>query len=214
MLKKYGLESCDVVDTPMVKRSKLDDDPQGTQVDPTRYRSMAKPTEKHLIAVKQVFRYLKGTINMGLSYLKDTRFDLTPFADSGHASCQDTRRSTSGSAQFLGEKLVSWSSKKQKCTIISTTKVEYVSLSSCCAQILCMRSQLTYYGFKFNKILLYCDSKSVIALSCNTVPHLRMKHIVLCYHFIKDQVENEVVKLYFVKTAYQLEDIFTKALEK
>ncbi|GKB26111.1 hypothetical protein Tco_0865512 [Tanacetum coccineum] len=93
---------------------------------------------------------------------KDTGFNLTAFADADHAGCQDTRRNTSRSAQFLGEKLVSWSSKKQKCTAISTTKAEYISLSCYCAQILWMRSQLTNYGFNFNKIPLYSDSKSVI----------------------------------------------------
>ncbi|GJW70058.1 retrovirus-related pol polyprotein from transposon TNT 1-94 [Tanacetum coccineum] len=98
MLAKYGLKSCDAVNTPMVERSKLDEEPQGTEVDHTRYRSMDKLIEKHLTAVKRVFWYLKGTINMGLWYLKDTRFDLTAFADTDHAGCQDTRRSTSGSA--------------------------------------------------------------------------------------------------------------------
>ncbi|GJS78272.1 retrovirus-related pol polyprotein from transposon TNT 1-94 [Tanacetum coccineum] len=84
-----------------------------------------KPTKKHLAAVKRVFRYLKGTLNMGLWYPKDTGFNLTAFADADHAGCQDLRKSTSGSAQFLGEKLVSWSSKKQNCTAISTTEAEY-----------------------------------------------------------------------------------------
>ncbi|GKA37043.1 hypothetical protein Tco_0723608, partial [Tanacetum coccineum] len=119
-----------------------------------------------------------------------------------------------GSAQFLGEKLVSWSSKKQKCTAISTTEAAYVSLSGCCAQILWMRSQFTDYGFDYNKIPLYCDSRSAIALSCNSVQHSRTKHIAVRCHFFKEQVKNEIVELYFVKTAYQLADIFTKALAR
>nr|GEU31202.1 uncharacterized mitochondrial protein AtMg00810-like [Tanacetum cinerariifolium] len=102
---------------------------------------------------------------------------LTAYADADHAGCQDTRRNTSGSAQFLGDKLVSWSSKKQKSIAISSTKAEYIALSGCCAQILWMRSQLTDYGFQFNKIPLYCDNKSVIALCCNNVQHSRAKHI-------------------------------------
>ncbi|GJZ54704.1 retrovirus-related pol polyprotein from transposon TNT 1-94 [Tanacetum coccineum] len=85
---------------------------------------------------------------------------------------------------------------------------------SCCAQILWMRSQLTDYGFDYNKIPLYCDSQSTIALSCNTVQHPRTKHIAVRYHFIKKKVKNEIVELYFVKTTYQLEDIFTKALAR
>ncbi|GJX62354.1 hypothetical protein Tco_0295254 [Tanacetum coccineum] len=91
--------------------------------------------------------------------------------------CQDTRRSTSGSMQLLGDRLVSWSSKRQKSVVISCTEAEYIALSGCCAQILWMRSQLTDYGFGFNKIPMYCDNKSAIALCCNNVQHSRYKHI-------------------------------------
>ncbi|GJX32743.1 retrovirus-related pol polyprotein from transposon TNT 1-94 [Tanacetum coccineum] len=111
-----------------------------------------KPTKKHLNAVKRIFRYLKGTINMGLWYSKDTDMSLTTYSDVDHVGCQDTRCSTLRSAQFLGDKLVSRSSKKQKSTANSSTKAEYIALSGCCAQILQMRSQLTDYGFTFNKI--------------------------------------------------------------
>nr|GEW80747.1 copia protein [Tanacetum cinerariifolium]GEY10807.1 copia protein [Tanacetum cinerariifolium] len=175
---------------------------------------LAKPTEKHLQAIKWIFRYLKGTINMGLCYSKDTSISLTAYADADHVGYQDTRRSTSGSAQFIDDKLVSWSSKKQKCTAISSTKAEYIALSSCCAQILWMHSQLTDYGFQFNKIHMYCDNKSVIALSCNNVQHSRAKHTNIPYHFIKEQVENRFVELYFVQIEYQLADIFTKPLPR
>ncbi|GKB96882.1 hypothetical protein Tco_0983019 [Tanacetum coccineum] len=151
---------------------------------------------------------------MGLWYPKDAGFELTAFADVDHVGCQDTRRSTSRSAQFLEEKLVSWSLKKQKCTVISTTEAEYISLSGCCAQILWMRSHLTDYGFDFNKILMYCDSQIAIVVSCNSVQHSRTKYIAIRYHFIKEHVENEVVELYLVKTAYELADLFTKALAR
>nr|GEZ12981.1 uncharacterized mitochondrial protein AtMg00810-like [Tanacetum cinerariifolium] len=112
---------------------------------------------------------LLGTINMGLWYSKDTDMSLTAYADANHAGCQDIRRSTSGSAQFSGEKLVTWSSKKQKSTAISSTEAEYIALFGCCSQILWMRSQLTDYGFQFNKIPLYCGDKSAIALCSNNV---------------------------------------------
>ncbi|GKF73832.1 retrovirus-related pol polyprotein from transposon TNT 1-94, partial [Tanacetum coccineum] len=95
---------------------------------------------------------------------------MTAYADADHAGCQDTRCSTSGSARFLGDKLVSWSSKKQKCTAISN------------------------YGFQFNKIPLYRNNKSVIALCCNNVQHSRAKYIDVRYHFIKEQVENGIVE--------------------
>ncbi|GJT44224.1 copia protein [Tanacetum coccineum] len=134
--------------------------------------------------------------------------------DAYHMGCQDTRRSTSESAQFLGDKLVSWSSKKQKYTAISSIEAEYITLCGCCAQILWMRSQLIDYGFQFNKIPLYCDNKSAIALCCNNVQHSRAKHIDVRYHFIKEQVENGIVELYFVRIEYQLDDIFTKPLPR
>ncbi|GJY73823.1 retrovirus-related pol polyprotein from transposon TNT 1-94 [Tanacetum coccineum] len=153
----YGLEQCDAVDIPMVGQSKLDEDPNGTLVDP-RYRGMVGS-----------LMYLTAS-HPDLVFV-DTGFSLKAFADADHAGCQDSRKSTSGSAQFLGEKLISWSSKKQKCTAISTTKAEYISLSGCCAQILWMWSQLTDYGFDYNKIPLYSDLKSAIALSCNTMQH-------------------------------------------
>ncbi|GKB50388.1 retrovirus-related pol polyprotein from transposon TNT 1-94 [Tanacetum coccineum] len=153
---------CDPVDIPMVDRIKLDEVPLGIR------HCLPK---KHLEALKRVFRYLKGTINWGLWYPKDTAMALTAYADANHAGCLETRRSTSRSAQFLGDKLVSWSSKKQKSTTISTIEVGYIAMSGCCAQILWMRSHLTDYGFAFNNIPLYCDNRSVIALCCNNVQH-------------------------------------------
>nr|GEY56415.1 retrotransposon protein, putative, unclassified [Tanacetum cinerariifolium] len=175
-LKKalYGLKqaprACDPVDTPIVEKSKLDEDPQGKAVDPTHYRGMV------------------GT----LMYLTAGRPNLT------FAVCI----------------LVSWSSKRQKSAVISSTEAEYIALSSCCAQVLWMRSQLTDYGLGFNKIPMYCDNKSAIALCYNNIQHSRSKHIDIRFHFIKEQVENGVVELYFVNTEYQLANIFTKAFGK
>ncbi|GKF43403.1 hypothetical protein Tco_0129955, partial [Tanacetum coccineum] len=101
-----------------------------------------------------------GTVNMGLWYTKDSSFGLTGFLDVDYAGCKDTFKSTSGGAQFLVEKLVSWSSKKQHCMALSTAKAEYVSISACCAQVIWMRTQLTDYGYHLNKIPIYCDSIS------------------------------------------------------
>nr|GEX53373.1 uncharacterized mitochondrial protein AtMg00810-like [Tanacetum cinerariifolium] len=157
------MESCDPVGTPMEIKDKLDLDQNGTPVDATKYRGMigalmylmssrpnivhatclcaryqAKPTEKHLKEVKRIFRYLRGTVNTGLWYMKDSGFELTGFSDADYAECKDTFKSTSGGAQFLGENLVNWSSKKQDYTALSTVEAEYMSLSACCAQVLWM----------------------------------------------------------------------------
>ncbi|GJY27350.1 hypothetical protein Tco_0402076 [Tanacetum coccineum] len=92
-------------------------------------RYQARPTEKHLNAVKRIFWYLKGTVHRGLWYPKDSSISITAFADADHAGCQDTRHSTSGSMQLLGDRLVSWSSKRQKSTEISSTEAKYIALS-------------------------------------------------------------------------------------
>nr|GEX08109.1 retrovirus-related Pol polyprotein from transposon TNT 1-94 [Tanacetum cinerariifolium] len=134
------------------------------------------------------------------------------YRDADHAGCQDTRRSTYGSVQFLGERLISWSSKRQKSAAISSTEAKYIAISGCCAQILWMRLQLSDYGLAFNKIPMYCDNKSAISLCYNNVQHSRSNHIDIRYHFIKEQVKNGVIVLYFVNTEYQLTDLFTKAL--
>nr|GEU89944.1 retrovirus-related Pol polyprotein from transposon TNT 1-94 [Tanacetum cinerariifolium] len=219
-LKKYGYESYDPVDTPMVEKSKLDEDKEGKAVDLSHYYGMigtllyltastpdlqfaicmyaryqARPIEKHVHVVKRIFRYLCRTVHRGLWYSKDSSVALTAFADTDHAGCQDTRRSTSGSVQFLGERLISWSSKRQKSAAISSTEAEYIALSGCCTQILWMRSQLSDYGLGFKKIPMYCDNKSAIALCCNNVQHSRSKHIDIIYHFIKEQIEDDLTDL-------------------
>ncbi|GKA73058.1 retrovirus-related pol polyprotein from transposon TNT 1-94 [Tanacetum coccineum] len=239
ILKKHGMEKGQSIGTPMAMKPKLDADLSGTLVDQTDYRSkigslmyltssrpdivqavcycaryQARPTKKHLKEVKRIFRYLRGTINMGLWYLKDSGFELTTFSDVDHAGCIDTHKSTSGGIQFLGDKLVSWMSKKQDCTAMSSAEAEYVALSASCAQVMWMRTQLKDYGFNYNKIPLYYDSQSAIAISCNPVQHSRTKHIHTRYHFIKEQVENGIIELYFVRTEYQLVDMFTKDLHE
>ncbi|GKE43447.1 retrovirus-related pol polyprotein from transposon TNT 1-94, partial [Tanacetum coccineum] len=205
----------DPVDTPMVEKSKLDEDTQGKAVDPTHYRGMvgtlmyltasrpdltfavcmcaryqAKPTEKHLHVVKRIFKYLRGTVNKGLWYPKDSSIALRAYADTDHAGCQYTSRSTYGSMQLLGENLLAGHQNGRKA----------------------LRYPLIDYGLGLNKIPMYCDNKSAIALCCNNVQHSRSKHIDIRFHFIKEQVENGVVELYFVNTEYQLADIFIKAL--
>ncbi|GJZ92278.1 ribonuclease H-like domain-containing protein [Tanacetum coccineum] len=156
-------------------------------------RYQARPTEKHLKEVKRIFKYLKGTIKMGLWYPKDSGFELTAFSDADHVECINTRKRTSGGIQFLAE-------------------AEYVALSASCAQVMWMRTHLKDYGFNYNKIPLYCNSQSAIAISCNPVQHSRTKHIHTRYHFIKEHVENGIIELYFFRTKYQLADMFTKAL--
>nr|GEW25767.1 hypothetical protein [Tanacetum cinerariifolium] len=154
----FAASTLELLDTPMVEKSKLDEDKEGKAVDPSYYHGMigtlpyltasrhdlqfticmcaryqARPTKKHVHVVKMNFRYIRGTVHRGLSYPKDSSVALIAFADADHAGCQNTHRSTSGSVQFLGERLISWSSKRQKSAAISSTKAEYIALSGCCA---------------------------------------------------------------------------------
>ncbi|GJU72267.1 retrovirus-related pol polyprotein from transposon TNT 1-94 [Tanacetum coccineum] len=188
-LKKYGFESCDPVDTPMVEKSKLDEDTEGKAVDPSHHRGM----------IGTLF-YLTAS----LTYQKALTY--------GQKDLSVSKRNHKSGTMFLGDRLVSWSSKRQKSAAISSTEAEYIALSGCCAQVLCTRSQLTDYGLGFNKIPMYGDNKSAIALCYNNVQHSKSKHIDIRYYFIKENVENGVIELYFVNTEYQLADIFTKAL--
>nr|GEV32126.1 hypothetical protein [Tanacetum cinerariifolium] len=183
ILHKHGTDKGQSIGTPMAMKPKLDADFSGNPVDQTDYRSkigslmyltsirpdvvqavcfyaryQSRPTEKHLKEVKRIFRYLRGTINIGLWYPKGSSFELTAFSDADHTRYIDSRKSTSGGIQFQGDKLVSWMSKKQNCTAMSSTEAEYVALFASCAQVMWMRTQIQDYGFNNNKIPLYCDS--------------------------------------------------------
>ncbi|GJU89103.1 hypothetical protein Tco_1301526 [Tanacetum coccineum] len=154
LIRKHRMEKCDTVTTPMAT-AKIDADLQGTPTDQTKYHSMigglmyltasrpdiafatfvcaryqARPTKKHLKEVKRIFWYLRQSINKGLWYSKDYGFELIAYSDAYLARCLDDYKSTSRGLQFLGDKLVSWSSKKQDCTAMSTAEAEYVSLSA------------------------------------------------------------------------------------
>nr|GEX74860.1 retrotransposon protein, putative, Ty1-copia subclass [Tanacetum cinerariifolium] len=163
-LKKYDFESCDPVDTPMVEKSKLDEDKEGKVVDPSHYRGMIGNL-LYLTTVDLTFNLQSACV--------------PAFADTNHAGCQDTRQSTSGSLQFLEERLISWSSKRQKSDAISSTEAEYITLFGWCAQILWMRSQLTDYGIGFNKIPMIMDTtiEQQVAMDEALVPHAQRLRI-------------------------------------
>ncbi|GJZ89932.1 retrovirus-related pol polyprotein from transposon TNT 1-94 [Tanacetum coccineum] len=165
--------------------------------------------KKALYGLKQAPRAWHCLCDIFMCALSGTSNQKTP-----QRGCNDDCKSTSEDIQFLGDKLVSWLSKKQDCTAMSCAKAEYISLSACCAQVIWMRTQLLDYGFRYNKIPMYCDSQSATAISWNPVQHSRTKHINIRYHFIKEHVEKSTIKLYFVETEYQLADLFTKVIPK
>nr|GEU44102.1 hypothetical protein [Tanacetum cinerariifolium] len=161
ILHKHSMDKGQSIGTPIATKPKLDADLSGNPVDQTDYcskirslmyltssrpdivqavcfcaRYQSRPTEKHLKEVKRIFRYVRGTVNMGLWYLKGSSFDLTAFSDIDHDGCIDSHKITSGGIQFLGDKLVSLMSKKQNCTAMSSAEAEYVALSASCAQVI------------------------------------------------------------------------------
>ena len=229
LFKKFDFTECSSAKTPMATATKLEINTKETKVDISNYRGMvgsllyitastpdimfstclcarfqADPRESHLIAIKGIFRYLKGTPNLGIWYPEDSGFDLIGYSDADDAGCRINRKSTTGTCQFLGNKLVSWFSKKQHSESTSTAEAEYIAAGSCCAQVLWMRNQLFNYGFKLEKIPIFCDNSSAIAITQNHVQHSRTKHIDIRYHFIREHVMKCIVELHFVPSEKQL----------
>ena len=239
MLKKFGMEKAKHAKTPMSSNGHLDLNEEGKPVDQKLYRSMigsllylcasrpdimlsvcmcarfqANPKDCHLVAVKRILRYLVHTQNLGLWYHKCSFFDLLGYSDSDYAGCKVDRKSTTGTCQFLGRSLVSWSSKKQNCVALSTAEAEYIAAGACCAQLLWMKQTLRDFGCEFNKIPLLCDNESAIKLANNPVQHSRTKHIDIRHHFLRDHEAKGDIELFHVSTENQLADIFTKPLDE
>ncbi|GKC17160.1 hypothetical protein Tco_1013942 [Tanacetum coccineum] len=159
-----------------------------------------------------IFKYLKGTPNLGLWYPKGSGFDLKAYSDSDYTGCNLDRKSTSGGCQILGGKLVCWSAKKQSSVAMSSAKAKYVVAARCCAQVLWIKSQPADYDILYDKVPIFCDNTSAISISNNPVLHSRTKHIDIRYHFIRDHILKGDIELHFVPIDLQLADIFTKPL--
>ncbi|GJZ67507.1 hypothetical protein Tco_0630747 [Tanacetum coccineum] len=177
-----------------------------------RYQANLK--ESHLIIVKRIFRYLKSTPSLGLWYLKCSSFDLKGYSNSDYVGCNMDKKSTSSACQLLGGKLVCWSAKKQQSVAMLSAKAEYVAATRFCAKILYMKSQLTNYGIIYEKVPIFYDNTSAIAISNNPVLNSRTKHIDIRYHYIKDHILKGDIELHFIPTQYQLVVIFTKPLDE
>ena len=167
-----------------------------------------------MTTVKRILRYLKFTPNIGLWYPKGAHFDLVGFSDSDYARCKVDRKSTSGGCQFLGRSLVSWSSKKQNSVALSTAEAEYISVVSCCAQLLWMKQTLLDFGVKFDEIILMCYNESAVKTATNLVQHSRTKHIDIYHHFLRDHMNKGDIKIDGIDTDDQLVDIFNKPLDE
>ena len=177
-------------------------------------RYQANPKLSHLIAVKRIFRYIKGSPKLGLWYPKNSEFNLYAFTDSNYGGCELDRKSTSGGCQYLGDRLVSWQCKKQHTVSTSTAEAEYVAASACCSQVIWIQHQLLDYGLNYLETPIHCDNEAATQITKNLVQHSKTKHIDIKIHFIRDCYERSLIRLEQVPTANNVADLFTKPFNK
>jgi len=238
-LRKFDMDQCKAINTPISTSCQLDQDYAGKSVDQSKYKGLissllyltasrpnfmfvvclcaryqSDPKESHYNASKRILKYLQGTKDVGLWYPNNVSLNLTGFSDSDFAGCKVDKKSTSGTCHMLGSSLISWHCKKQACVALSTAEVEYIAAGSCCGQTLWLRQQLSDFGILLNKISINCDNTSAINLSKNPVMHSRTKHIEIRHHFLREHIANGTCDIKFIGTEFQLVDLFTKPLVK
>ncbi|KAI3815669.1 hypothetical protein L1987_15348 [Smallanthus sonchifolius] len=239
ILSKYKMSDSTTYGTPIPVNHGLHPDRDGKDVDSRLYRGMigslmyltasrpdimfavclcsrfqSQPKESHMIAVKRIFRYLKGKPRLGLWYSKQQSFDFKAYTDSDYGGCNLDRKSTSGGCQFLGDRLVSWQCKKQSTVSVSTCEAEYIAAASGCSQILWIQQQLRDYGLNFTGTPLFIDNNATMSITNNPVKHSKTKHIEIRHHFIRDCAEKHLIELVKVHTDDNLADLFTKAFDR
>ena len=237
ILEKAHMVNCNPSRTPVDNESKLGDDGDPVS-DPTLYRSLAgslqyltftrpdiscavqqvclhmhDPREPHLSALKRILWYVRGTLHYGLQLFASSTSSLVAYSDADWAGCPTTRRSTSGYCVFLGNNLLSWSSKRQPTLSRSSAEAEYRGVANAVAETCWLRNLLRELHTPLSSAtLVYCDNVSAVYLSCNPVQHQRTKHIEIDIHFVRDLVATGKVRVLHVPSRYQYADIFTKGL--
>lgn len=240
VLRRFEMEDCNSVFNPMAPGNKMDIDEDGEQIDETLYkqiigslmyitttrpdiqfpvsllsRYMSKPTKMHLLAVKRVLRYLKGTLDFGIWYKRGGVGELQVYTDSDFAGDVDGRKSTSGYVFLMDNAAVAWLSKKQPIVTLSTTEAEYVAASVCACQVIWVKRILGELGYEVEgSTTILCDNTSTIKLSKNPVFHGRCKHIGVRFHFLRDLVKGNEIQLEHCGSDDQVADIFTKPLKR
>ncbi|KAK6128108.1 hypothetical protein DH2020_038139 [Rehmannia glutinosa] len=239
LVKRFGLDNKKHMKTPMGTNDKLSKDENGTPIDPTLYRSMigsllyltasrpnisysvcvcaryqSCPKESHLKVVKRIIRYINGTTKLGILYSSDINTNLAGFSDVDWAGDVDDRKSTTGGCFYLGNNLVSWKLKLQKCMALSTTEAEYIAVMEACKEMLWLKKFLQELDLMQEKYTLYCDSQSAIHLSKNSSFHSRSKHIDVRYHWIRDVFNEKFMQLDKVHTDENGVDMLSKSLSR
>ncbi|GJS30406.1 putative ribonuclease H-like domain-containing protein [Tanacetum coccineum] len=238
ILKKFNYTDVKSASTPTDLEKPLVKDADADDVDEHLYRSMigslmyltasrpdimfavcacarfqVSPKTSHLLAVKRIFRYLKGKPSLGLWYSKDSPLELVAYTDSDYAGATLDRKSTTGGCQFLGNRLISWQCKKQTVVATSTTEAEYVAAANCCGQVLWIQNQLLDYGYNFMNTVIYIDNTSTICIIENPVQHSKTKHIEIRHHFIRDCNTKKLIQMAKIDTQLNVADLLTKGFD-
>jgi hypothetical protein len=238
VLSQFRMSDSKPMSTPMESNVKLTADDSSEAVDATHYRKligsliyltitrpdisfavgvlsqyMQKPSDSHLHAAYRVLRYLNGTKDHGIQYLRTQALSLHGYSDADWAGSVDDRRSTTGFVFNLGPGPISWQSKKQPTVALSSTEAEYrASATATCEAVWLKQILSDLGGLSSQPIPIYSDNQSSIQLAKNPVFHARTKHIEVHYHFIREQIQNRSIALSYVSTNDQVADIFTKPL--
>eukprot|EP00253_Pinus_taeda_P026044 PITA_26044 len=240
ILKKFKMEYCKPILTLMVTGFKLSIDETSKDVDQRLYRYMIgsllyvtasrpdvmqavgqvprfqeAPKESHIIVVKIIIRYIKGTIEYGLWYPKGNNLIIQAFTDVDWAGSVDDRKSTSEATLYLGGCLISWLRKTQTSISLSTTEVEYIAAEACCTQVLWMKKTFQDLQVKFDEpIPVFCNNTNAISISKNPMMYSKTNHIPIKYHFVREKVAEKNMKLEYVGTNEKIIDIFTNPLPR
>ena len=244
VLKKFRLEHCKPAATPVAQGTKLlkaTDDSE--HFDATLYKSAvgmllylsgwtrpdiafavsnvarfcSRPTKEHWVAVKRILKYLKGTANYGLLYIKkdDANRVIVGFSDADWAGDANDRKSTSGYLFMVSGAPVSWKSKKQTCVALSTAEAEYVALTAATQEITWLRQLLKdLHNEQVKPTVIHEDNQSAICIAQNTQYHGKTKHIDIKYHFVREKVSDRTVELRYCPTSDMLADMLTKGLTR
>jgi len=242
LVKKFGMQDCKPVSTPIDPSTQLEAaSSEDLPVDQEKYQSVigslmylsvstrpdisfavgnlarfsAKPTKAHWNALKRVVRYLKGTVEYGLKYVRNDHEECSGYSDADWAGDVNDRKSTSGYVFMLSGGAITWKSKKQTCVALSTAEAEYIALSASAQESIWLRQILTDLGNPPTQpTTLYEDNQSAIAMAKNPQFHGRAKHIDIKCHYIRDQVQTAQIQLTYCPTEEMIADIFTKGLSR
>ncbi|KAJ0714765.1 putative RNA-directed DNA polymerase [Helianthus annuus] len=240
IISRAHMTDCKPCSTPVDLSSKLSASDGTLFHDPTLYRSLAgalqyltftrpdisyavqqvclfmhEPRDPHYAFLKRILRYLQGTVTYGIRLTKSTSHSLVAYSDADWGGCPDSRRSTSGYCVFLGDNLVSWSSKRQPTISRSSAEAEYRGVANAVAEATWIRNLLLELHLPLRHAsVVYCDNVSAVYLSDNPVQHQRTKHIEIDIHFVREKVRVGQIRVLHVPSSLQYADNFTKGISR